>query len=86
MFSNPESLLELEKSYFVHGNQTRTFPHGPMKWKDMQRNAWKDVANWRTKQPNNYTKYQLQALMTTNFKKNKFDQLENCQKFAHRLY
>ena len=23
--------------------------HGPMTWKVMQRNVWKDFANWRTK-------------------------------------
>ena len=28
------------------GNLTRTFPYGPMTWKVMRRNAWKDVANW----------------------------------------
>ena len=36
---NPKSLLELWKSYQVQGHLTRTFPHGPMTWKVMQRNA-----------------------------------------------
>ena len=29
-----------------------------MTWKVTQRNAWKDIANWRIKQPNSYTKSQ----------------------------
>ena len=29
--------------------------HGPMTRKVMQRNVWKDIANWRIKQLNNYT-------------------------------
>ena len=29
---------------------------GPTTWKVMQRNVWKDIANWRTKQLNSYTK------------------------------
>ena len=42
--------------------------HGPMPWKVMQRNAWKDIANWRTTQPNNDTQSRRRALMTTKFK------------------
>ena len=34
----------------------RIFPRGPMTWKVMQRSAWKDIANWRTKQLNSNTK------------------------------
>ena len=48
-----------------------TFPHGPMKWKVMQRNAWKDIANWRIKHRNNNTKSQLHVLTTINSKKKK---------------
>ena len=85
--SNPESLLERLKSNQVQGNLTRTFPHGPMTWKAMQRNAWKDFSNWRTKQLNSYTaKSQHHALTTTNSRKKKWDLLEKCQKFAHRLF
>ena len=35
----------------------------------MQRNAWNDIANWRTKQLDNYTKPQLHALTTNPRKK-----------------
>ena len=31
---------------------------GPMTWKVMQRSAWKDTANWRTKQLNSFSKLQ----------------------------
>ena len=70
--SNPRSVLELQKSYHVKENLTRTFPHGPMTWKVMQRNAWKDIANWRTKQLNSYTM--------------KWDLLENRPQFADTLF
>ena len=41
----------------------------PVTWKVMQRNAWEDIANLRTKQPNSNTKSQHHALTTTNSKK-----------------
>ena len=37
----------------------------------MQRNAWKDIANWRTKQINSYIKSQRHASVTTNSRKKK---------------
>ena len=46
----------------------KRYLHGPMTWKVMQRNAWKDIANWRTKRRNNYTKSRRHALMTINLK------------------
>ena len=55
-------------------------------WKVMQRNAWNDIANWPTEQLNSYTKSQLHALTTINLGKEKWDALENCQKFAHKLF
>ena len=51
------------------GNLTRPFPHGPMTWKVMQRNEWKENANRHTKQLNSCTKYQLHALTTVNSKR-----------------
>ena len=67
-------------------NLTQTFPHGPMTWQVMQRNAWKDFANWHTKQLNSYTKSQPHALTTTNSRKKKWDLLDNCPKYAHKLF
>ena len=34
----------------------------------MRRNAWKDIANWRTKLLNHYTQSQLHELTTIQFK------------------
>ena len=55
---NPESLLVLWKSnqkikLQVNLRQTLSL-HGPMTWKVMRRNVWKDIANWRIKQLNKY--------------------------------
>ena len=74
------------KNFQFQRNRMRIFPHGPLTWKVMQRNAWNDVANWRTKQLDNYTKSQLQTLTPTNSRKKKWDQLENYLLFAHRLF
>ena len=51
----PKSLLDLQKSYPTLRNLAQTFPHGPTTWKDMRRNAWKDIANWRAKELNNFS-------------------------------
>ena len=69
----------------IQRNLKHTFPHGPMIWKVMQRNAWKDIANWRTKRFNNFFMSQHHALMTINLKK-KMGQQENYLKFAHTLF
>ena len=62
------------------------FLHVPMIWKVMQRSAWKDIVRWRLRQRNNYTKLQCHALMTTNLKKKKWDQMETCPQFAEKLF
>ena len=60
--SNPGFLLELWKNFqkpAFQGNLMRTlFLRGPVIWKVMQRSAWKDFANWQTKQLTSYTKSQ----------------------------
>ena len=53
---NRGSLQEGWKSDFIQKNLKQTFLHGPMTWKVMQRNAWRDNAKWQTKQLNSYTK------------------------------
>ena len=57
----------------ISAEATETLPkrylHGPVAWKVMQRNAWKDIASWPTKQLSNRTKSQLHAFMTINSKK-----------------
>ena len=57
-----------------------------MIWKVMQRNVWKDIANWQTKQLSSYTKSQHHALTATNSRKKKWHLFENCQQFARRLF
>ena len=83
---SPGSLQEQKKNYLVHGNLAQTSPHGPMILKVIQRNVRSDIASWRTKHTSNCAKLQLHALMTINSEKKNWDLLENCQKFAHRLF
>ena len=69
------------------GNLTPTLSlHGPMTRKVLQRNAWKDIANWRIKKLINCVKCQRHAWMTINVEKKKLDQLEKCPQFAHNLF
>ena len=79
---NPESPQEPKKNYFIQGNLTQSFPHGPVIFKVMQRNVWSDIASWRTKRLNSCTKSQLHALTTINSRKKNLDLLENCQTFV----
>ena len=82
---NSTSLLELRKSYLILRNLAHTFPHGLVIWNVLQRKAWNDIANWRTKQLNNFLKSQVHALTTTNSRIKKWDLLEIGQRFAHKL-
>ena len=52
----------------------------------MRRNVWKDIANLRIKQLNNYFKSQRHAWMTIILKTKKMDLLENYLLFAHKLF
>ena len=81
--SNPDSLQERKKNYFVPGNPTQIPLHGPMTWKVMQKNAWKDIDNLQIKQQHNCTKSRRHAWMIINFKVKEMDQLEKCLLFAH---
>ena len=57
--SNPEfSAGAKERQSCAVKLDAKIFPHGPMTWKVMQRNAWKVVANWQTKKANSFTKSQ----------------------------
>ena len=40
----------------------------PRTWKVMQRSAWKDIGNWRTKRRNNYTKVATPCMDDHQFK------------------
>ena len=61
------------------------FLHGLMTWLVMQRNVWNDIVSWQTRRLNNSAKYLLHASMTTTSNK-KWNLLENCHKFALKLF
>ena len=58
----------------------------PAIWKVMPRNVWNDAVSWHTGRLKNSTKYPLHALMTIIPKKKKWNLLENCHKYALRLF
>ena len=68
-----------------HARKIFVFLHGLMTWLVM-RSVWKDIANWRTEQLNNSTKYHLHALTTIMSKKKNENPWENCQKYALKLF
>ena len=59
--------------------------HGLATWKDMLKNASRDIVNWQTNGQNNCTKVQLPAWMITISRKRNLNRLENYQKSAHKL-
>ena len=75
---NYRSMFESRISAGALENYQKQEPHrnlmpkqyldGPMTWKVMPRNAWKDIANWRIKQRNNYKKSRHHAWMTIIFR------------------
>ena len=89
IYSNPGFLLEPRKNFLseLQGNlMQKQHLLGPMTWKVTQRNVYKDIANLRIKQLDNYTKAQRQAWMTINLKKKKMSQKETCLQFARKLF
>ena len=58
---------------------------GPTTWKDMLENALRDIANWRTKRQSSETKSQVLVWMIIISRKRNLNQLENGQKYAHKL-
>ena len=86
MFESRISADAIEKRSCSGEIWNKHFLMVPWYWKVMQRNTWKDIANWRTKQLNSYTKSQLHVLTFINSRKKKWDlKLEN-EKFAHKLF
>ena len=78
-------LLEQLKSYQGGKSLTQKQSRGPATWKDMLENALKDTASWQTKKWSSCTKFQVLAWMITNSRRKNLNQLENCQKYAHKL-
>ena len=68
------------------GNAGQAADAVPMTWLVMHRSVWKDNANWRTRRLNNSTKYPLCASMTITSKRKKQNLLENCHKYAFKLF
>ena len=60
--------------------------HGLMTWPVMQRNVWNDIVSWRTRRLSNSSKYLLHALMTIMSRKNKWNLLEICHKYALKWF
>ena len=85
MFESRISAGAVEKLPVSEKSDANIF-HGPMTWKVMQRSAWKDIAKWPTKQLNSYTKSPHHALTTTNSKKKKWDLLDKCLQFVHKMF
>ena len=57
-----------------------------MTWRVMPTNVWNDIVSWQTRRLNDSTKYLLPASMTTTSKKKKQNLLENCHKYAPKLF
>ena len=62
------------------------FLHGLVIWLVMQRNVWNDIVSCQIRELNNSRKYLLHASMTTTSKKKKWNLLENCHKYASKLF
>ena len=78
---------EQKKSYPVEEDLVQISLHGPMTWKVMQRKCVERCCELgEQKQPSNRTKSQLHAETTINSKKENWDPLENCQKYALKLF
>ena len=58
---------------------------GPTTWKDMLRNVLSDVVNWQARKLSNFTKFLILVWTIISTKRRNWNQLENCQKYAHKL-
>ena len=85
MFESRISAGQLN-SYQVVKNLTQKPFRGPTTWKDMLKNALRDTATWRTKRQSSCTKFQVLAWMIISSRRSSLNQLENYEKYAHKLY
>ena len=81
-----ESRISAEEQRNYHSLKIFVFLHGLMIWLVMQRNVWNDIVSWQTRRHNNSTKCLLHVSMTTTSKKKKWNMLENCHKYALKLF
>ena len=84
MFESRISPGREQRNY--HSLKIFVFLHCLMTWLVMQRSVWNDIVSWHTRRLSNSTKYLLHALMTTTSKKKKRNLLENCHKYALKLF
>ena len=77
-WSNPKITLVGETS---RKKQLRA----PTTWKDMLKNAWKDIASWQTKRQTNCKKFQAPAWMIITSTNRSLNQLENYLRYAHEV-
>ena len=78
-------LLEQQKNYRDSKNLTHKLWRGPTTWNDMLENVLSDTVNWQTRKWSNFIKSQALAWTITSSSRQNSNQLENCQKFAHKL-
>ena len=65
---------------------THKLQRGPTTWNDMLENTLSGTVNQQTKQWSNFTKFRISVWMIINSNRKKSNLLENCQKFAHKLF
>ena len=82
-----ESRLSVEttENYWDGENLKHKQQRGPTTMKDMLRNTLSDNVNWQTRKWSNCTKFQALVKMIINSSRRNSNQLDNCQKFAHKL-
>ena len=66
-------------------NLTQQLSRGPTTWKVLRKSAFKGIVSWQTKRQSSCTKFQLLAWTTIISRRRNWNQLENGQKYAHRL-
>ena len=63
----------------------KQYLHGPVTWKVMQRNAWKDIANWQTKQLNSYTEVATPCIDDHQFKEEEIGSVGRLSKVCAQI-
>ena len=82
---NYVSLQEQLKNHRGEKSFTQKPWPGPPTWRDMLENALSDTVNWQTRKWSSITRVQALVWMIINSSRRNSNQLENCQKFAHKL-
>ena len=83
--SDHEFLLEQLENYQGGKNLAQRWLRGPTAWKDMLKNALRDIANWQTKRRSSYTKSQALALDDHHFKKEELESVGDLSKVCSQI-